>query len=131
MYPASDYKSVFVDDIEDYDRLSINETINLSYKECLEDKTEGIFLCLDSIVGDSRCPVGVMCFWEGNAEVRFTFGKYNDKSVTFSLNTSGIFRRDTILSGYKISLTELSPYPVFGHRIDQKDYRAGVLVKKE
>ena len=131
MYPSYNYEGVFITDFENFNSLTFNDTINLSYRECLNDPENQIYLCLDSVVNDSRCPTGAYCFWEGNAKVRFKFEKYTDKPVYFSLNTNRQFPADTIIDGYKFSLISLKPHPALERRINQKDYKAELIVKKE
>jgi len=46
------------------------------------------------------------------------------------LNISGGFVRDIIISGYKIQLIELKPYPVYPDPILQKDYIARIKITR-
>ncbi len=114
-----------------YSHFTLGDTVVLPWHGCLNDADNQMYICLDSIMGDSRCPKGVLCFWEGNAEARFRFGKISGQPVLFELNTNLRFRRDTVLSGYKFTLVELSPYPDIRHRLKQNDYKAGLLIEKE
>jgi len=130
LYPTSDYKNVFITDSENFDNLIFNDTIDLSYRDCLNDPENQMYICLDSVLNDSRCPTGAYCIWEGNAEVRFKFEKDNDKPILFDLNTNRQFTTDTIVDGYKFTLIGLIPHPTIEHRIVQKDYKAEIIVKK-
>ena len=130
-YSSDNYKGVFILDLEKYDKLIINDTVAISWLDCMYDPQEQILICLDSVLNDSRCPLGVQCFWEGNAEVRFKFERYPDGAVLFNLNTHKGFRNDTIVDNYKFTLTGLSPYPKIGSRISQKDYKAEILIEKK
>ena len=42
---------------------------SVSWKNCtlVENKTDHINACLDSLIEDSRCPLGVVCIWQGTA----------------------------------------------------------------
>lgn len=131
LYPTYDYKSIFVSDIETFDELIWNDTISLSYQECLNDRENQLYFCFESVVSDSRCPKGAMCFWEGNAEARFKLQKHNSAPVFFNLNTHTGFTCDTIIDGIKFTLLDISPYPEINHRIDQKDYSAKLIVERE
>ena len=122
---------VFITDVESFNSLIFNEKILLSCKDCLYDPETRIYLCFDSVLNDSRCPAGVYCIWEGNAEVRFKLEKYDNRTIVFDLNTHAGFTTDTIVSGYKITLLNLDPYPVVDHRINQNDYKAEILIEKE
>lgn len=130
MYPSYSYKNVFIMDFENFNTLIFNDTISISYRDCLNDTENQMYICLDSVLNDSRCPTGAECFWEGNAEVRFKFEKYNNKRILFNLNTHRGFTCDTIVDGYRFTLTGLRPYPAMEHQIMQKDYKAEIIVKK-
>ncbi|MEI9807362.1 MAG: hypothetical protein WDO16_05455 [Bacteroidota bacterium] len=74
---------------------------------------ETVRLCFDSVVADSRCPKNVICIWQGAAVGKFTFTKLAEThTLTLATITSGpAFRKDTTISGYKIELLDLIPYP--------------------
>ncbi|MDP4224429.1 MAG: hypothetical protein Q8868_14065 [Bacteroidota bacterium] len=114
-----------------YGHFTFGDTVTLPWHCCLNDPENQMYICLDSVMSDSRCPKGVECFWAGNAGARFRFGKINGQHVLFELNTNLQFRNDTILSGYKFTLVELSPYPDIRHQTKQKDYKASLLIVKE
>ncbi len=130
LYPSYSYKNVFITEFENFNNLIFNDTIDLSYRDCLYDPENQMYICLDSVLNDSRCPTGAYCFWEGNAEVRFKFEKLNDNPILFNLNTHMRFTTDTIIDEYKFTLIGLSPHPTVEHRIVQKDYKAKIIVKK-
>jgi len=118
-------------DPENYDKLILNNIDDISWHDCLYESEDKILICLDSVLNDSRCPEGVVCVWEGNAEVKFKFKKYPDEPVYFNLNTNRGFTYQTVIDGYKITLVSLNPYPVYGRVIRQKDYKAEILIQKE
>lgn len=129
-YPSYNYKSVFVTEYEDFDNLVLNDTVYLSCNDCLNDVENQMYICLDSVLNDSRCPSGVYCFWEGNATARFKYQKYNSKPVIFDLNTHKAFRGDTIIDLYKFTLLGLTPYPNAGQITELKNYTAKILIEK-
>lgn len=131
LYQSYNYKSVFVTDFEDFDNLILNDTVYLSYKDCLNDSENKMYICLDSVLNDSRCPVGVYCFWEGNATVRLKYQTYNSKPVIFDLNTHTGFTSESIIGNYKFTLLGLTPYPIVNQIIAQKDYKAKILIERE
>jgi len=114
-------------DVNEEYNLSANSIVTLKYKECVDISDFGFKICLDSILNDSRCPSGVVCVWEGDAELGFSI-KNADEIKLFRLHTQGNFQRDTTINGLKISLESLTPYPAFGSEIDQKDYSAEIKV---
>jgi len=81
---------------------------------------------------DSRCPSDVTCVWGGNAAVRFQLGT-GSRSKTVTLNTSkaSSFISEVTFQGYRVQLTELSPYPRSDRKIEKRDYVTTLLVSKE
>jgi len=105
----------------------LNKPIELRYGEIYTGIENKMSIKLDSITEDSRCPYNVECIWAGNAKVKFDF-TINNQMSSFSLNTSTGFRNDTIISGFRIQLIDLKPYPVYPDSILQKDYRAVIKI---
>lgn len=130
LYPSSSYKNIFITEFENFSNINLNDIIELSYRECVYDSEDHFYVCLDSVLNDSRCPTGVMCIWEGNAEVKFKFEKLNENPIFFNLNTHLSFTKDTIIDNYKISLIGLNPYPIIGTRYPQKIYKAQLIINK-
>ena len=130
LYPSYSYKGIFITEFENFNNLVFNDTVELSYHNCLTDPENLMHICLDSVTNESRCPFGAECFWAGYAEVRFEFEKDNSGPVFFNLATLGAFKNDTIIDGYKFTLIDLSPWPKVGHQILQKEYKAKIIVNK-
>lgn len=92
---------------------------------------DGATLQLDSVSDDSRCPIDVTCFWEGNARVWLTLTTANRRVHHLTLNTAGgAFRRDTVVDAYHVFLEALKPEPVSTKQIAQSEYIASVRVRK-
>jgi hypothetical protein len=115
---------------KDENSLILDQSFDIKYKEIKIDAENGIIISLDSVMNDSRCPVGCYCFWAGNAEVRFDFSQDNYK-IKFVLNTFSGWRSDTLINGYRIKLVDLKPYPETGKIISQNDYHAEVKITLE
>ena len=109
--------------------LPLNDTTELANFETKYNYENNLFLRMDSVLNDSRCPTNVQCVWEGNAEVRFLF-RVDSIQTDFVLNTHGGsgFKSDTIISGYRIKLLDLSPYPEDPGEIQQVEYYSDVMV---
>jgi hypothetical protein len=70
-------------------------------------------VCFDSLLSDSRCPVGGVCVWMGVAYGKFSLSA-NGTRYPFRLSTiaQSIWGpRDTVVAGFKIELINFSPYP--------------------
>jgi hypothetical protein len=129
LYPSINYKSVHISNISDVNNLVLNDTLTLAFHDCLANGENKFYICLDSIVNESRCPRGLECFWAGMATVRFKFQSYQSASEYFNLSTN--VDDHTILHGYSIKLVGLEPYPVKDHIISQDEYKAKLFISKE
>jgi hypothetical protein len=107
---------------------NLGEIFLLHYQETKYNADENITIKLEGVLSDSRCPSGVQCFWQGNAEVEFTFSK-NDVPRSFILNT-GIEPSEVSLFGYKIKLVRLEPPVLVDNPPEQEDYIAHLLITK-
>jgi hypothetical protein len=129
LYPSNNYKSIFISESKNSDELVLNDTTIIFNKTCQFNSENQFYLCLDSILEDSRCPIGAMCFWEGNARIKFHFEKPNLTPVYFILNTHPNSVNEIIIDRFKISLLNLLPYPSIKN-IDSLERRAEILVKE-
>ena len=80
---------------------------------CME-KTMGPYICFDSLITDSRCPIGGICLWQGTALVKISFHEsgYVHKFAMALKDFPDIgYPSDTTIGGYKISFIDLKPYP--------------------
>lgn len=109
--------------------LELNDTVQLSYGQWYSHQKPCLQVQFDSLLSDGRCPVGVECFWEGNAEarIRMVAGEH----YSFTLNTHSSFRTDTILEGFRIQLIDLLPYPVYEVEVAPEDYSAVMVISRE
>jgi len=110
-------------------QFNLGDTLTLAVNESAENAPSRTVIRFDSVLGDSRCPRDVMCFWEGNAEVAFEMEEPGGRHV-FSLNTYRGFARDTVLAGLTVGLIDVLPYPErSGQRPDPRDYRVVLTVR--
>lgn len=82
---------------------------------CADTAVNGqtIQFCFDSVY-DSRCPANMECIWQGEVTVKLSMQIGTNQKQFFKLSTLNhppVFRNDTTISGYKIKLVKVSPYP--------------------
>jgi hypothetical protein len=94
--------------------LRVNELATLS--------GTNITLRVDSVVGDSRCPVDVQCVWAGNAGVWLLLKAAAEPGTPLDVNTT-VDPRTASFQGRTITLVGLEPAPRQGQPIRQEDYR--------
>jgi hypothetical protein len=80
------------------------------------------------VSGDSRCPLGVQCFWEGDAIVSLAAIGADEGERTMQVHTSGRFPRSADYGAYTVTLESLTPTPVVGTPIAASDYVATLKV---
>ena len=105
----------------------LNEPFEIPYQQVFHNNDQNVSIYLDSVLYDSRCPLGFLCTWEGNALVRFRFIS-NHTVNDLLLNTFKDFRNDTIINGYKISMVSLAPQPRSGVKTEQQEYKATMVI---
>ena len=101
-------------------------------------KKTGTQLFLKEVISDARCPIGVQCIWEGEAQANISIyknGKWIDETIiTFSSkkeqeNKEWLSKMRTIPLA-KIKSIQLVPYPKEGQKIDSKTYMIKVALNK-
>ncbi len=105
--------------------LTIGDTLSIAYQDTLFNRDEDIWLSFDSLIADSRCPIGVLCVWEGNTEVSLTFNE-----IHFQLNTHPTVTNDTTISPYHIDLINVWPYPHIDSLYTDDRYSVEIRITK-
>ena len=111
-------------------------TIELKLHESAEGNLNGdrVKIGFDAVVSDSRCPANAICVWQGAATATFSFSK-NGTNHRFNLSTITMepnYKKDTILSGYKIEFINLLPYPgTFTPPAPDSDVKAELKITKQ
>ena len=92
------------------EELTLNDTVELRYSELYCNSKYEFRLSFDSL-SDGRCPIGMMCLWEGNARVKLIIQQPGKSISTFWLNTFDGFLTDTTVYSIRYELIDLLPYP--------------------
>lgn len=107
----------------------------ISWKSCSLQNfgNDAVKICFDSVLEDSRCPIDVVCVWEGTAVAKFSFSVNDDEhDIRLStVNLPGIYSSDTVLMGYKIEFLDLQPYPQTNNNHSMSDYQAEIKITKQ
>ena len=121
----------------DKDQFELGDTVSISIGEKLYEN-ENLWVRLDSITEDSRCPEGAQCIWEGRVVAWLSIGTPDSLySLMFSTDilNSRIFSRSTIdavLQGdpYWITIVDVTPQRVEGEVIQDEDYRVHFVLEQ-
>lgn len=87
--------------------------------------------CLEAVIEDSRCPIDVVCFWQGIAVARFAVSTQNtDHIITLATTKFPPYNSDTTIAGFKIEFISLSPERILNKPIKYNEYVAEVKITK-
>jgi hypothetical protein len=85
-------------------------------------------LSFQEVTDDSRCPVDVVCIWQGSAAVHITLAFGNGPGSSFALY-AGDGARPVVFGRYRVTLLGLAPVPYSAVRIEPGAYRAAFRVE--
>lgn len=91
---------------------------------------EDLAIVFDSVLEDSRCPVGVDCVWSGNAKIRFKLSDLNQTSEKLDLNTDH-GPKSSSYRNYEVRLVELKPARKSDQPLRPEDYQALLVISKK
>ena len=85
---------------------------------------DGALSVLFSKIDDSRCPLELDCFWEGQAEVTLKVAALGEESLDLKLILRAGYEALAIytLGNYIYTLEEVLPYPVEPPTANDNDY---------
>lgn len=89
---------------------------------------DGLVVGFERIAQESRCPSGVLCFWEGDAAARLWADHPGYGRIAFELHTYHGFPWSFTWGTYEIALENVAPYPVVDVPIDPKSYVVTLVV---
>jgi len=91
--------------------------------------TDGLMIAFRRVDGDSRCPSDVTCVWSGDATVVLDVTVARAAWTAAPVHTH-VEPRAADYRDYRITLVELSPYPVSTRPIAPGDYIAMLEVTR-
>ena len=97
-----------------------------------EEKSVGgsvLMVSFGQVLGDSRCPVDVVCVWAGNAEVELGIRMGMGPTVPLRVNTT-LEPRFADWSGVRVTLLEVLPQPRAGDPPRPEDYSVRVRLER-
>lgn len=92
---------------------------------------DGFTVGFDRIVSDSRCAIGLLCVWEGDATVSMWAQSNSHQKVEFVLHSHAFFQQSAEFHGYTISLVKVDPYPVYGYPTPPAAYSVTFAISGE
>lgn len=101
--------------------------VHLNFKQevVIDDKFK---LRFEGVGADSRCPIDVRCFWEGDGEV-FLNVSTDNFSQRYTVHTT-LEPREIVIENYLIQLINLLPATRSDRRIKPEEYNVDIRVTK-
>lgn len=103
----------------------LDEEIQIKIGESVTLEGGNLTIKFKSLAGDSRCPQGVVCVWEGNAEVILEVSK-NEVALNTALDP-----KEKVVGDYNIQLRDVIPYPKAGEELKPENYSIKIVVSKK
>ena len=128
VYASYNYRNIYVLSYEKTGSAPLNDTLEVSYKQCVLDAATQYTVCLDTVLEDSRCPSGAVCIWAGETIARFKIQDKNNTPVFLTMKEGAVETEDP---EYSFSFLKLSPYPSINNHPKLQDYTARVLIRKK
>ena len=117
------------DSSTNYNEIELDKEFNIKIGDSAVLVEQGVIVKFKSVAGDSRCPAGAVCVWEGNAIAILELKNSNVDTLIANLNTS-IEPKVLNFSNLIIELKSLAPYPKLNESLNPNDYVAKLLIRK-
>ena len=105
----------------------LSEPFTLKIGQSAVLQSENIRVTVWNVTEDSRCPTGVECIWAGQVGGLVHIEKEGRNLGDFNL-ISNQEKSTAIFDGYKIELVEVEPYPIYGKKLEVKDYLVRLII---
>jgi hypothetical protein len=109
---------------------SLGQEFTLAVGQTASISNEQLKIKFVQVIGDSRCPAGVECFWQGEATCKLEI-TYHDATDTKVLTQPGLTQGPWYADygDFRIQFN-LQPYPEERKQIAEKDYRLKMAVNR-
>jgi hypothetical protein len=114
-----------------FTKFQLDQPFDLKYNTTASLEEGDLRLTFTDIPEDSRCPEGVDCFQAGQVRVGVEVSTGNDtKAVEYTREAKQKGNVTQTVSGFKIHLLEVSPYPKKNQKIKPEEYTLRLAVRK-
>lgn len=80
-----------------------------------------VTITFEGVTQDSRCPIGAVCFWEGDGEAKISIRSFESNAVACTLHTT-LDPRIVAAAGITVRLKSLVPVPKVDTWINRLEY---------
>ncbi|HEX8702909.1 MAG TPA: hypothetical protein VF815_29000 [Myxococcaceae bacterium] len=114
-------------DVQPPPQARLQVPFSLGYEQTVAIAETPLRLTFMKMLGDSRCPAGVTCFWAGTADIELKAAS-GAESTLIRLSTYHREAKEASVFGYRIQLEDVTPHPVSGRQIAPSEYTAHLKV---
>lgn len=107
----------------------VQDSAPIALGETVTFESFGASVTYLALLSDSRCPTGVTCVWEGDAEVEVRVAT-SGGTVVGVLHTT-LEPRRLVVGSVVVELIDVTPYPQEGVVVDPSDTRIVVRVAED
>jgi hypothetical protein len=105
--------------------LGLSREFTLKAGDICTSKTDNLSVKVLKIT-DSRCPIGVVCIWQGEATVFLEVKESSTYNVTLSTFHQPV---DTV-NNYIFRLIDVLPYPIYGVEVPDSEKKVVLKIDK-
>jgi len=111
-------------------QVGLNEEFDLSIGQCVSITGENLEVRFKEVIGDSRCPRGVICVWEGKVTCTVELAKpgFLCRIVLTEPGLTDEYAKER-WEEYEIAF-HVTPYPESGEQIAKEAYRLHLIISK-
>lgn len=107
-----------------------NQELTLKTGDVLNSKPDNLSIKVLKI-SDSRCPIGVVCIWQGEATVTLEvkeISSFDEAIGTVVLST--VHQPVDTMSNFIFRLIDVLPYPVYGKEVPDSDKKVVLKIDR-
>jgi len=110
--------------------LELNHELTLKTGDIRNFKQDNLSIKVLNI-NDSRCPIGVVCVWQGEATVTLSVSEVISFDEANGMVVLSTFHHpvDT-MSNFVFRLVDVLPYPVYGVEVPDKDKKVVLKIDR-
>lgn len=116
----------------------LDEGFLIRFGQQVSIPSENLLIKFYDLLDDSRCPINVICFWQGEATIELLISHEDINNIKAELKIEGYVDKSNTSShkfidtlGYRFTLMQLDPYPHTDSSYQKSDYVAMIKVGKK
>jgi hypothetical protein len=102
---------------------SLPATVDLHVGQSIKVHEDGSTITFRKVTEDSRCPIGFMCFWAGDAGAEIAIWQFQSSATNCTLHTT-LDPKIVEVGRLSVRLKHLVPYPRSDAEINPMEYVA-------